>query len=55
MIFDTDIAKVGGVTIFGTLGTVTLTQVNEVAAFVLVLVSIVYTATKLIKLLKSDE
>jgi hypothetical protein len=29
--------------------------VNEIAAFILVLVSIAYTLTKLIKLLKRDE
>lgn len=55
MIFDNDIIKVFGVTVGGSLGTITLTQVNEIAAFILVLVSIAYTVTKLIKLLKRDE
>ena len=55
MIFDNDIVKVFAVTVGGTVGTVTLTDVNEIAAFVLVLVSIAYTLTKLIKLLKRDE
>jgi ABC-type Fe3+-siderophore transport system permease subunit len=55
MIFDNDIVKVFAVTVGGSLGTITLTQVNEIAAFILVLVSIAYTLTKLIKLLKRDE
>ena len=55
MIFDNDITKVMAVTVGGSLGTITLTQVNEIAAFILVLVSIVYTVVKLIKLIKRDE
>jgi ABC-type Fe3+-siderophore transport system permease subunit len=55
MIADNDIVKVVAVTVGGSLGTITLTQVNEIAAFILVLVSIAYTVTKLIKLLKGDE
>ena len=55
MIFDNDITKVVAVTVGGSLGTITLTQVNEIAAFILVLVSIAYTVTKLIKLLKRNE
>jgi ABC-type Fe3+-siderophore transport system permease subunit len=55
MIADNDIVKVVAVTVGGSLGTITLTQVNEIAAFILVLVSIAYTLTKLIKLLKRDE
>jgi len=55
MIFDNDIVKVFAVTVGGSLGRITLTQVNEIAAFILVLVSIAYTLTKLIKLLKRDE
>ena len=55
MIFDNDITKVVAVTVGGSLGTITLTQVNEIAAFILVLVSIAYTVTKLIKLLNRDE
>lgn len=52
---DADITKVGLVAITGTVGTITLTDVNEIAAFILVLVSIVYTTAKLIRLLKKDE
>ena len=55
MIADNDIVKVVAVTVGGSLGTITLTQVNEIAAFILVLVSIVYTIVKLVKLLKRDE
>ena len=55
MNFDSDIIKVFGVTVGGSLGTITLTQVNEIAAFILVLVSIAYTVVKLIKLIKRDE
>lgn len=55
MIFDSDITKVMAVSVGGSFGTITLTQVNEVAAFILVLVSIAYTVAKLIKLLKRDE
>ena len=55
MIFDNDITKVMAVTVGDSLGTITLTQVNEIAAFILVLVSIAYTVTKLIKPLKRDE
>jgi ABC-type Fe3+-siderophore transport system permease subunit len=55
MIFDNEITKVIAVSVGGSLGTITLTQVNEIAAFILVLVSIAYTVTKLIKLLNRDE
>ena len=55
MIFDNDIVKVIAVSVGGSFGTITLTQVNEIAAFILVLVSIAYTVTKLIKILKSVE
>lgn len=55
MIFDNDAVKVLAVTIGGTVGTITLTDVNEIAAFVLVLVSIAYTTAKLIKLIKESK
>lgn len=55
MIFDNDAVKVLAVTIGGTVGTITLTDVNEIAAFVLVLVSIAYTTAKLIKLIKDNK
>lgn len=54
MIFDNDITKVIAVTVGGTVGTITLTEINEIAAFILVLVSIAYTLAKLIKLLKDQ-
>lgn len=55
MIIDNDAIKVLAVTIGGTVGTITLTEVNELAAFILVLVSIAYTAVKLIKLIKDNK
>jgi hypothetical protein len=55
MIFDNDITKVMAVTVGGAVGTITLTEINEIAAFLLVLVSFAYTLVKLIKLLKRDE
>jgi hypothetical protein len=55
MIFDNDAVKVLAVTIGGTVGTITLTDVNEIAAFVLVLVSIAYTTAKFIKLIKESK
>lgn len=55
MIFDNEAVKVLAVTIGGTVGTITLTDVNEIAAFVLVLVSIAYTTAKLIKIIKESK
>lgn len=55
MIIDNDAVKVLAVTIGGTVGTITLTDVNELAAFILVLVSIAYTTAKLIKLIKDNK
>lgn len=55
MIFDNDAVKVLAVTIGGTVGTITLTDVNEFAAFILVLVSIAYTTAKLIKLIRDNK
>lgn len=55
MIFDNDILKVIAVSVGGSFGTITLTQVNEIAAFILVLVSIAYTVVKLIKLFNRNE
>jgi hypothetical protein len=55
MIFDNDAVKVLAVTIGGTVGTITLTDINEIAAFVLVLVSIAYTTAKLIKLIRDNK
>lgn len=55
MIFDNEAVKVLAVTIGGTVGTITLTDVNEIAAFVLVLVSIAYTTAKLIKIIKEGK
>jgi len=55
MIIDNDAIKVLAVTIGGTVGTITLTNVNQLAAFILVLLSIAYTAAKLIKLIKDNK
>lgn len=55
MIIDNDAIKVLAVTIGGTVGTITLTNVNQWAAFILVLLSIAYTAAKLIKLINDNK